>query len=59
MQLDPLRHHQTSLTAADQLDDVISDVRARDPKHVTVDVIDQAGMQRDIAVCIMYDIIAS
>jgi len=49
-----LRHHMTSLTPVDQLNDVTNDVRSREVKPcVSGDVTDrQTSMQRDLMVCI-------
>jgi len=56
IQSEAKRHCLTSLTPADEMNDVMRDVRARDSKSASADVTDQAGIRRDIAVrTIFYD----
>ena len=50
IQSDPMRHRLTSLTPADQMNDVMRDARPRDSKRAPVDVTEQTSMQREMAV---------
>jgi len=50
IQSEAKRHCVTSLTPADQMNDVMRDVRTRDQKCASVDVTDQASVRHDVAV---------